>query len=109
MNTLVRTTGQTRIVDLDGDVDLTSSPELRETLFEGLREAPRVALNLGTIRYIDSSGIAVLLETLREAQRLNRTFVLFGMNPSVHEVFKLTHVTRIFQIAETEEQALAIP
>ena len=109
MNTLVRNTGQTRILDLDGDVDLASSPELRETLFDALREAPRVALNLGTIRYIDSSGIAVLLEALREAQRLDRTFVLFGMNPAVHEVFKLTHVTRIFQIVDTEEKALTTP
>jgi anti-anti-sigma regulatory factor len=48
----------------------------------------------------------VMLEALRESQRLNRQFVLFGMSPAVHDVFKLTHVIKIFDVAQTEEQAL---
>jgi anti-sigma B factor antagonist len=95
-----------RIIDVSGDVDLKGSPVLRKALFDALKEVPKVAVNLSEIRYIDSSGIAVMLEALRESQRLKREFVLFGMSPAVHDVFKLTHVIRIFQVADTEEQAL---
>jgi anti-sigma B factor antagonist len=107
VNISLRSRDTARIVDVEGDVDLKGSPALRKVLFGALKDAPTVALNLTAIRYIDSSGIAVMLETLRESQRLNRQFVLFGMSPAVHDVFKLTHVIRIFQVAETEEQALA--
>lgn len=109
MKTFLRENGETGVVELEGDVDLASSPELRETLFQGLRDFPRLAIDLKSLRYIDSSGIAVLLETLKEAQRLGRSLVLFGVGPAVQEVFKLTHVTRIFRIADTEEQAVATP
>jgi len=106
MNVETRTRDGVRIVDVSGDVDLKGSPVLRKTLFGALKEAPKVALNLAAIRYIDSSGIAVMIEGLKEAQRLNRDFVLFGMSPAVLDVFKLTHVIRIFRVAETEEEAL---
>ncbi|MEI9972981.1 MAG: STAS domain-containing protein [Ignavibacteriota bacterium] len=58
-----------------------------------------MALNLGAIRYIDSSGIATLIEVLKDSQRQNKEFVLFGLSSAVEEVFRLTHVLRIFRIA----------
>lgn len=106
MKVSLRLEDTTRIIDISGEVDLNGSPALRKALFEALRESRKVALNLAGIRYIDSSGIAVMIEALRESQRLKRQFVLFGMNPAVYDVFKLTHVIRIFQVAETEAQAL---
>jgi anti-sigma B factor antagonist len=106
MTISVRESGAARIVDLEGDVDLGSSPNLRRALFELLEEAPTLALNLRALRYIDSSGIATLIEVLKNAQRLRKEFVLFGMNPAVHDVFRLTHVNRIFRICDTEEEAV---
>ena len=106
MNLSIRTTENTRIVDISGDVDLRASPLLRKQLFEALKESPRVAINLTAIRYIDSSGIAVMIEALKESQRLKHQLILFGMNGLVHDVFKLTHVIQIFHVVETEEQAL---
>ena len=106
MNLSLRTSENTRIVDITGDIDLKVTPQLRKMLFEALKESPKVVVNLTGIRYIDSSGIAALIEALNESQRLKRQFVLFGMNQRVHEVFKLTHVIQIFQIVDTEEQAL---
>lgn len=106
MNFSIRMDGTLCIVEVTGDVDLKGSPDLRKAIFDALKLAPKVALNLSEIRYIDSSGIAVMIEALRESQTLNREFVLFGMNPEVYDVFKLTHVLRIFQIVDTEEQVL---
>jgi anti-sigma B factor antagonist len=102
-----REQGNTRIVDVAGGVDLKNAPLLRQLLFEALLgQAPKVALNLAAVSFIESSGIAVLLEALLESQRRHGQFVLFGMNPAVRDDFRITHTAKAFQVADTEEQAL---
>src|SRR2546425_305048 len=73
----VRNVGAAKVVEVEGDVDLGTSPDLRRTLFEALPTVGRLALNLGAIRYIDSSGIATLIEVLKRSQHLRKEFVLF--------------------------------
>lgn len=107
MNISVRESGAAHVVDLDGEMDLGTSPHLRRALFDLLGKTPKLAVNLRALRYIDSSGIATLIEVLKDAQRLRKEFVLFGLSPAVQDVFRLTHVNRIFRIVETEEQAIA--
>ncbi|HTX37505.1 MAG TPA: STAS domain-containing protein [Bryobacteraceae bacterium] len=106
MKISVRDVGPAKIVEVDGDVDLGTSGTLRRTLFAALPETSILALNLGSIRYIDSSGIATLIEVLNDSRRLNKQFVLFGVSTAVEEVFRLTHVIRIFRIAQSEREAL---
>ena len=108
MKISVRDVGDAKVVDVEGDVDLGTSPVFRRTLFEALPSAGKVALNLAAIRYIDSSGIATLIEVLKDSQRLNKEFVLFGLSPAVEEVFRLTHVIRIFRVFPTEQDALGM-
>jgi len=98
--------GKAKIVEVDGNVALGTSPDLRRALFQILPDAPRVALNLAAIHYIDSSGIATLIEVLKDSQRRHKEFVLFWPNPVVEQVFRLTHVERIFQVFRTEAEAL---
>jgi anti-sigma B factor antagonist len=102
----VRDVGNAKVVKVEGDVDLGTSPALRRTLFESLPLTGKVALDLEAIRYIDSSGIATLIEVLQDSQRQNKEFVLFGLSPGVEQVFRLTHVIRIFQVFQTEQEAL---
>jgi anti-sigma B factor antagonist len=104
----IRNVGDAKVVDVEGDVDLGTSPIFRRTLFDALPVTAKVALNLAAIRYIDSSGIATLIEVLKDSQRLNKQFVLFGLSPAVEEVFRLTHVNRIFSVFSTEQEALGI-
>ena len=106
MKISVRDVGDAKVVEVEGDVDLGTSKLLRRTLFEALPRAGKLALNLEAIRYIDSSGIATLIEVLKDSQRLNKEFVLFGLSPAVEDVFRLTHVIRIFQVFRTEQEAL---
>jgi anti-sigma B factor antagonist len=93
-------------VEVDGEVDLGTSQDLRRTLFEALPTVDKLALNLAAIRYIDSSGIATLVEVLTRSQQLRKQFVLFGLSPAVQQVFRLTHVNRIFQVFQDEQEAL---
>jgi anti-sigma B factor antagonist len=106
MNISIREAGETTIVDVDGRLDLSTSAALRRSLFDKLTVTPKLALNLAAIRYIDSSGIAILIEVLKDSQRLNKQFVLFGLSPAVEQVFRLTHVSRIFQVFNTEQEAV---
>ncbi len=96
----------TTIVDVVGQIDLGSSPALRKTLLESLNGTKSVAINLSAVKYIDSSGIASLVEVLREARNSNKRLVLFGLTGAVLKVLQLTRLTGVFEICETEEQAL---
>lgn len=94
------------IVDVTGDIDMGTSPGLRRTLLESLKRTPRLVVNMREVRYVDSSGIASLVEVLKEARIKEKRLVLFGLNTAVHEVLQLTRLTTIFEIRETEEEAL---
>lgn len=97
------------IFDIRGDVDLATSPELRKALLRELREAriPRVILNLRAVRYMDSSGVASLVEGLKVSRDLGARLILFGLNTTVREVLQLSKLLKIFEVYESEEQAVS--
>ena len=98
--------GGNTVIDLEGAIDLQNSRGLRTTLFEKLSATSRLALNMSGIRYIDSSGVATLVEVFKKARELKIDFVLFGLGPSVHDVLKLTNLLGVFRVFDTEEHAL---
>lgn len=97
------------VFDVSGDIDLASSPELRKALLRELRElrVPRVVLNLKDVHYIDSSGVASLVEGLKASREVGSRLVLFGLNSAVREVLQLSKLVKIFEITDSEEQAVA--
>jgi len=101
-----RQTSDVTVVDISGDIDMQSSRELRNLLLETLKYSPRVVVNLQNVFYIDSSGIASLVEALKESQALHHRLILFGLSKRAREVLKLTHLLALFEVYETEQQAL---
>lgn len=97
------------IFDVSGDIDLASSPQLRKALLQELREArmPRVVLNLKAVRYMDSSGVASLVEGLKISRDLGARLILFGLNTTVREVLQLSKLIKMFEVYENEEQAVS--
>ena len=106
MNATVRINGVIHIVDVEGHIDLGTSPVLRKTMLESLKTAERLAANLALVNYIDSSGIATLLEVLKESKHTSKRFMLFGLTTGVREVLQLTRLTGVFEIHESEEEVL---
>ena len=106
MKTATRMQPGSTIVDVTGDIDMGTSPGFRKTLMDSLKSAPRLIVNLRDVRYVDSSGIASLVEVLKEARSTGKRLVLFGLNKAVREVMQLTRLTKVFEIRETEEEAL---
>jgi anti-sigma B factor antagonist len=68
---------------------------------------PRVVLNLSQVRYIDSSAEASLVEGLKVSRDLGSRFVLFGLSPIARERLKLSRLLKLFEVYDSEEQALA--
>lgn len=106
MKSSTRTEKGTVIVDVVGQIDMGSSPVLRKTLLDSLKSTESVAINLSAVRYIDSSGIASLLEVFKAARSSEKRFVMFGVTGAVLQVLQLTRLTGIFEICDTEEQAI---
>lgn len=99
---------QITVFDISGDIDLATSPELRKALLRELRDVrmPRVVLNLKAVRYIDSSGVASLVEGLKVSRDVKSRLILYGLNTTVREVLQLSKLLKIFEVCENEEQAV---
>jgi anti-sigma B factor antagonist len=67
----------------------------------------RVIVNLEKVKYIDSAGVASLVEGLKLSRDLKSGFALFGLSRSTREVLELTRLLKVFEVHDTEEQALA--
>ncbi len=105
----VKRDGACSIVYVTGDVDLYSSPQLRDTVLDLFRnrEQQKVILNLTEVPYVDSSGIASLVEALQEAKRQEARLILVGLNDGPRHVLELTRLLNVFEVAATEQEALA--
>ncbi len=106
-----RQLGAATILDLIGDITLFNSPEIRKALIAELREkhVPYLLVNMLSVPYIDSSGVASLVEGLKISRDLNSRFALFGLSKSARTVLELTHLLRIFEVHQTEQEALEAP
>jgi anti-sigma B factor antagonist len=100
---------KTIIFDLSGDIDLANSPAVRKALLREMRDkrTPRVVMNMSKVRYIDSSGVASLVEGLKASRDVGTRFILFGLSTTAREVLQLSRLLKIFEVYDNEEQALA--
>ena len=110
MQISARRQNKVTIFDLSGDIDFAHSPEVRQSLLREIQEnrPPRVAINLSKVHYIDSSGVASLVEGLKASRDLGLRFVLFGLSTSAREILQLSRLIKVFEVYEDEEQALAV-
>jgi anti-sigma B factor antagonist len=97
------------ILDLSGDIDLAHSPEMRKVLLGEIKvkKTPKVFLNMKNVRYIDSSGIASLVEALKASRDAGTKLILYSLSTGVREVIHLSRLQKIFDIFDDEQQALA--
>jgi anti-sigma B factor antagonist len=104
-----RRVDQTAILDVSGDIDMSNSLEVRKVLLNEMRvtKTPRVVLNLSAVRYIDSSGVASLVEGLKASKETGARFMLFGLSASAREVLKISRLLKLFEIYDDEQQAMS--
>ena len=104
-----RKDGDAVVVAARGEIDLNNSPELRSELFAILsRHAPkRLVLNLAEVPYMDSSAVAVLVETLQRVRKTGGKVYLTNLQPRVQGLIEIARLGTIFVIAKDEAEAMA--
>lgn len=94
-------------VAVSGELTINTAPELRTVLMKHVKKSrPVLLLDLSGLEFMDTSGLATLIEAHLQAERRDGTLVLFGLGPRISEVFEVTRVTSLFKISETQEGAL---
>lgn len=107
MKVQVRNKDNVAIIDCQGDVDLYSSTHLRDALFKEMRSGvPCLLVNMAEVTYIDSSGIATLVEGLQLSRETKTRFALVGLRDNARSVLELARLHKVFTTFETEQEAL---
>jgi anti-sigma B factor antagonist len=86
------------VLFVQGDVDLSNSSQLRKTILSALKTSPEVAVHLSQVSYIDSSGIAALVEGLQYANSHDKRFYLKNLSPHVQSIIELARLDQVFTI-----------
>ncbi len=109
MHISARRIGKTTVFDLSGDIDFANSPKVRDSILHEIRESrtPRVVVNLSQVRYMDSSGVASLVEGLKASRDLGSRFILVGLSTSTRDVLQLSRLIKVFEVYDNEEPAMA--
>ena len=93
--------GEFIIVSLIGEVDLHYSPEARKCILDNLDKEVNVLVDLSQVKYIDSSGVASLVEGFQLARSKNLLFGLVGVSPAARQVLQLARLDKVFQIKDS--------
>ena len=102
----VEQVGDTTVVHLEGEVDLNVSPMLRAQLKELTRAArPLIVIDMAGVPYIDSSGVATLVECLQGVSRYKGCLRLARLTQRAAGVFEISRLDTVFSIHGTLEEA----
>lgn len=95
------------VISVQGDVDLYTSPELRKAITRlAKRKINPMVVDLAEVEYMDSSGVATLVEGMQLTGKYDGNFRIACLSQGVREVFELARLDRVFNIFETREAAL---
>src|SRR5262245_45549237 len=96
------------IATVRGEIDLHSSPELREILLGALNNyhPKKVILNLAQVSYMDSSAVAVLVEALQKLRKSGGKICLTSLQPRVRGLLEIARLDTIFVLTKDEQEAL---
>lgn len=95
------------VVELSGDVDLSCSAAAREMILRSLASGQPTLVDLSAVTYIDSSGVASLVEGYQVARRKHLEFGLLKVSEAVRSVLELAHLDQVFRIHGSLEERLA--
>jgi anti-sigma B factor antagonist len=95
------------LVRLKGEVDLSWSQQVRKAILEALGDSQKVGVELSEVSYIDSSGIAALVEGFQSAREKGQKFDLVAASKAVMAVLQLARLDRVFIMFPNLEAARA--
>ena len=105
---ITRMVGLVAVLDLEGEIDLYKSPDVRVELGKIIAKKNKaVAINFEKVSYIDSSGLATVIDAYQKTRIYGGKLVLIGLAKPVRSVFEVSRLDKFFSIFENEAAALA--
>jgi len=87
-----------KVLELNGEVDLHYSPQARKQILALLNEGHDLLVDLSAVEYIDSSGVASLVEGYQLSKNENLKFGLVGVSDAAMQVLQLARLDKVFPI-----------
>ena len=91
--------GDKIIVYLDGEIDLDKTDGVRKSVMDSLEKSNKIFVNLNAVKYIDSSGVSVLIEGQQKANEMKKEFYLQSPSDAVMSVLKMAKLDVFFKIS----------
>ena len=109
LNIKQRQAGDVTILDLDGEVRIgDSATALRSAIREHVTGGTtKILLNLGGVKYIDSSGIGELIANYTTVGRTGGQLKLLNLTEKVQDLLVITKLLTVFDVYDNEADALA--
>ncbi|MBI1733452.1 MAG: STAS domain-containing protein [Gammaproteobacteria bacterium] len=101
-----RTAGAYTVLELAGEVDLACSPDARRQILLCLDAGRNLLVDLAGVTYIDSSGVASLVEGYQTAKKKSLRFGLIGVSSAAMGVLQLARLDKVFPIHASVEERL---
>src|SRR5438128_1683906 len=96
------------VLRLEGEIDLHVSPAIAESLRAMIEKKPRqLIVDLARVTYVDSSGVAVLIEGMQNTKEYGGKFALVGLQEAVRSIFEIARLDQVFRIFPTVDAALS--
>jgi anti-sigma B factor antagonist len=96
------------VLPLEGEVDLHVSPKVAASIAALVEKKPsRLVVDLSRVTYIDSSGLAVLIEGMQNVEAYGGRFLLAGLQEVVRPIFEIARLDQVFIIFPHVDAALA--
>lgn len=97
------------VIKVEGEVDLSNASTLRDRLIEQVQQGSyRIAVDLGGVEFMDSSGLAVLISGLRRTKEHDGSLILVSPTSSVKRVLTITGLDKVFDIFDSIEKVAPI-
>lgn len=96
-----------RLVEVEGEIDAATAPELEEALRAALAggNSP-LLIDMSAVSFISSAGLRVLIRVFQEAKRVGAELRIAGLIPRVKTVFEVSGLLQVLQVYETRQAAL---
>jgi anti-sigma B factor antagonist len=96
------------IISLEGEIDLHESPNVREALRPLIEQkVPRIYVDMTQVGYIDSSGLAVLIDAMQRIANYGGKFGLIGIRPAVRTVLEIARLDQVFRVYPDRASAVS--
>jgi anti-sigma B factor antagonist len=103
----VRSVDDVTILSPKGEIDLSRAPALRKHITAAQASRPRkLIIDLGGVPYMDSSGVATLVEAMQNARRAGGKLVLCALQDKVRSIFEIARLDTVFVIARSADEEI---